>query len=105
MRAWLLIVVAGQRSIHFGDQAINVNKQACTAGMRASSDDSLCTLGKSFLASEPGPTPDIAIGNCRNPPQVVDPARMPKISEKILEAKPKVARELRHVAVQHDAFV
>ena len=99
-----MIVVAGQGSLHFSDETINVNKEACTAGMRASGDYLLCTLGKSFLPSEPSPTPDIAVGNCRNPPQVVDPACVPKISEKILEAEPKVPRELRHVAMEHDAF-
>ena len=73
--------------------------------MWASSDNLPCSLGDDFLAGESGPTPDIAVGNCRNSPQVVDPACMAKIREKILEAKPKVPRELRHVAVQHDACV
>ena len=95
-------VVAGQCSLHFVDETIHVHQEAGTASMRASRDDLGRTLGKTFLPGEPSPTPNIAIGNCRKAAKVVDLACMPKFPEKIFEAKPKVLRKTRHVAVQHD---
>jgi hypothetical protein len=70
--------------------------------MRASRDDLGCAVGEAHLPRNSSPTPDIAVGDCGNTPQVVHPACMPKSPEKILEAKPKVSRKLRHGAVQHD---
>jgi hypothetical protein len=95
-------VIAGESSLHFGNEAIYIREKAGTAGVRTSRDDFRCTLGKSILAGEPCPTPYITVADRRKPPQVVAAACVLKVSEEIFEAKPKALRKRNHGAVQHN---
>lgn len=71
----------------FDDQVVDLRQEFVAAGMRTLCDERGRVVGQSLIARHTGPTPNLAIRQQGKSAQIAALARVPKVTEQVLEPK------------------